>query len=206
MTELQNVILTLYHLQAQIHAITQTLNSIFENTEYLNKIKFEGYVVDRVTFRDSLNATISNYTIILYCSFLEEYNKYFSPKHLGKEYEERLIKVRKKNTPVIKRTNQWKDLYEFRNQMVAHNFRIKNKSFFSEEFKELEYQIPNTNSEKNLMDGIIYLLCLNIRLEFPEVIETLNPDYKMIFKLKIKSSIIDHEKELTELYEKCYNI
>lgn len=203
MIELQNVILTLFHLQAQIHTITQTLNKVFENTEELNKIEFDGYVQHRVNFSDSLNATISNYTIILYCNFLEEYNKFFTVDKIDKKYTDRILNIKKKNKPALKRINKWKDLFDFRNQMVAHNFRIKNQSFFSDDFTKVEYEIPNTNSEKNLIDGIIYLICVNIRTVFPDIIETLNSNYKMIYKLKIKNQTVDAEKVLIELYDKC---
>ena len=86
--------------------------------------------------------------------------------------------------------------------MVAHNFRIYDTSFFSDDLEKLEYHIPNTNSEKNLMDGIIYLMCWNISSDFPDIISGIDPEYTMLDKLKIKCSQVDNEKELTDLFEK----
>ena len=65
----------------------------------------------------------------------------------------------------------------------------------------LEFKIPNRVSEKNLFVGIIYFICLNLKDEFPEIFETINPNEKMLNKIKFLSSEIDNEKELTELME-----
>lgn len=184
MIELKNIILTLINLQSQIHAVTKSLNKVIDNRKHLDIIKFEDYLADRVTLSGALNGILSNYTILQYCSFLEEYNKYFIPSLFETEYKERIIRVRKRNKPGLKRINLWKDIFDFRNQMVAHNFRVDKESFFSENLPELKYNIPNSTSEKNLMDGIIYLICWNIKLEFPELIESMDPDGLMLDKLK----------------------
>lgn len=206
MIELKNIFLTLFNLQAQVHAVTKSLNQVIDHRKYLDEIKYEGYLENRATFSGALNGILSNYTILQYCSFLEEYNNYFIPSRFENHYKERVLIVRKRNKPGLKRISEWKDLFGFRNQMVAHNFRIDKNSFFSEKLKELKYSIPNSNSEKNLMDGILYLICWNIKLEFPEIINELNPNGLMLDKLNIPTSIVDNEKELEELFNKMIPI
>lgn len=202
MTKIKNVINTLLHLQTQINFQVEILNKVFDNDEILNQIKSEENNINRTTFRDSLNAIISNSTIIPFCSFLDEYNRFFTPSYVEPEFAERVKKVKIKNKEGVKRINQWNGLTSFRNHLVAHSFRIKGTSFFSEKIEILEYKIPNTNSEKNLFNGIIYIMCSNIRQEFPDVINQIDPNFIMLDKLKIKGQKIDSDKELYELFLK----
>ena len=115
MMELRNVILTLLNLQSQIHAVTKSLNKVFENHKHIDELKYEGYLENRVTLSGSLNGILSNYTIILYCSFLDEYNQKFVVSNFDESYKDRIISCRKKNKPGLKRINQWPDLFDFRN-------------------------------------------------------------------------------------------
>lgn len=199
MKKIQNVIQTLFQLETQIKFEIDTMNKVFENGDILNEIKLDGFFANQVSFRDSLNTIISNYTIIPFCSFLEEYNKFFTPSYAEQEFSERIKYVKKQNKPGIKRINEWKDLIEYRNVLVAHNFRKKNESVFSTDFKNYSYKIPNTNSEKNLFYGIIHLICLNIRDEFLDVVLTINPKYIMTNQLNIIGEKVDSNKELNEL-------
>ncbi len=135
----------------------------------------------------------------MFCSFMDEYEQHFNPHHLNKVDRSRILSVKSKNTPGIKRIKKWIDMKNFRNYIAAHNFRIKGKSFFSDEIDLLQFKIPNKVSEKNLFVGIIYFICLNIKEEFPEIFATINPNEKMLNKIKFLSSEIDNEKELTIL-------
>lgn len=201
MQKIEFVIKTLFNLQAQINLSVETLNEIYNHSEIFKGIYLENFSQEKMGLEPSVHTLISNYSIIQFCSFLDEYNNYFKPNYCEKEFEERIIKVRKKNSIGLKRIKKWKDINAFRNHLVAHNLRINNKSFFSEEFEKLEYKIPNKISEKNLFSGIIYLICLNIRNEFMDVILTFNPFESMLDKLKIISEDVDNEKELEELAE-----
>ncbi|MCB0744296.1 MAG: hypothetical protein KDC67_10360, partial [Ignavibacteriae bacterium] len=86
MNKLRNVIQTLFHLETQIKFQIETLNKVFENDKILNQIKHDGFFKNKISFRDSLNSIISNYTIISFCSFLEEYTKFFTPSYVEAEF------------------------------------------------------------------------------------------------------------------------
>ncbi len=195
-----NTIKTLLQLQNQMKVLIDTMNRIEENESLLNTIKLN-IPFKKFSFKNTVNAYLSNYSIIIFCSFLEEYNQNFIPAKFDDYYKDRIINVKKKNKPGVKRINEWNGLINFRNQLVAHSFDIKGKSFFSSEIEHLEFKIPNTISEKNLFYGIVYLMCVNISEEFYEIILEIQkkPNEIMLDKMKIVSENIDSEKELNKL-------
>lgn len=203
MEDLKNVIKTLLHLQGQISLTIETLNEIGNNYKVLREMKLENHF-SKITLESATHTLISNHAIILFCSFLDEYEKNFTPHFLKDIDARRIINVRQKNEPGLKRIRKWKDLRNFRNFLAAHNFRIKGKSFFSDEFDKFEFIIPNKVSEKNLFSGIIYLICINIRTEFPEIYNSLNVEEVMLDKIKFICEEIDNEKELSELISKMH--
>lgn len=90
------------------------------------------------------------------------------------------------------------DLKNFRNQLAAHNFQIKNKSFFKNENNKIfEYNIPDTLNEKKVIIKIMEKICLNITREFPEILTSSNAiTYKMAENITIKHNDIDLANEL----------
>lgn len=199
---LLNVLKTLFHLQSQINLNIESLNEIEKHKKTLEKIKIENYFDNSMNLKISASGILANYSIILFCSFLEEYHNFFSLGHLKEVNKNKIIALKNKNKSGIKRINKWNGLVDFRNQLIAHNFRIKNESFFSQEKRIFEYKIPNTLSEKNLFSGIIYLICLNIRDAFPEIISKIDFKEKMVDKLNLIGENVDNEAELKILFEK----
>ncbi|MEX0995903.1 MAG: hypothetical protein WDZ45_02500 [Flavobacteriaceae bacterium] len=199
--EIKNVIKSLLHLQAQINLIITTLNSTFDSEKILKQIDFETYP-NKISYQTSVNTLLSNYSIIMFTSFLEEYNKKFTSSFVGNMYDERITRLKQKNKPGIRRINKWKDIFKFRNHLVAHGLRINNRSLFSYSDKELNFKIPDTNSEKNLFNGIIYLICLNIRDEFIDVVKEIDPQVSPFDKFFIISEVVDCERELMDIFDK----
>ncbi len=79
------------------------------------------------------------------------------------------------------------------------NVRVNKKSLFAFRGKELKFKISDTNSEKNLFSGIIYLICLNIRDEFINVVTEIDPQESPLDKFLIISEVVDCERELIDL-------
>jgi hypothetical protein len=177
----------------------ETLNEIGENYVELRKMKLNNFFDPRYDLEIATHTLISNHCIIMFCSFLDEYEKHFTPHFLNDVDSERILRVRNKNEPGLKRIKKWKDLKNFRNILAAHNFRVKGKSFFSEDIEKLKFVIPNKVSEKNLFLGISYLICMNIKAEFPEIFSSLKIGDTMIHKIEFISEEIDNESELEEL-------
>ncbi|MFS4467532.1 hypothetical protein [Maribacter sp. 2210JD10-5] len=166
----------------------------------MQKIELKNFFDKSMNLEISSHALLSNYSIIMFSSFIEEYDKYFNPGHLSAVDSRRILNVKEKNLPGLKRIRKWKDISRFRNHMVAHSFRFKNKSFFSDEIEELNFKIPNKISEKNLFAGIVHLICMNIRDEFLEYVINFDNNQVMLDKMKLMGEDIDNEKELIELY------
>ncbi|MDW5288510.1 hypothetical protein [Formosa sp. PL04] len=192
--KLRNTLKTMFHLQTQIHLTIESLNEIERNQKILENIKLDNFFDKSFNLKRSAGAILANYSIILFCSFLDEYHNFFNVYELPEVDKEIILKVKKKNKAGIKRINKWSGLLAFRNQLLVHNFRIKNESFFSKE--NIEYKIPNTLSEKNLLSGIIYIICLNIGEAFPMVISSLNSRDRMVDNLNLIGEEIDNEMEL----------
>lgn len=194
---------TLVLLATRIKLSVITFEKILENTDYLNKIKYSEGFYEKVGFQKSLRGLIAEHMIIQFCSFLDEYKK-FNPKNIGQEYTEKIKIVRKKNKYGIRRIDQWKNLYDYRNQIAAHNFDIKNKSILSN--KEIkEYSIPSTFYEISIFYKICEKICHNIFIVFPEFVVKVDLDIKLGDKVRYKRNLnFDFEEEL-EMIEKNMN-
>jgi len=199
MNDLKNVLKTLFHLQSQISLLVETLNEIGNNYQILQNMPLDNFFNKNMNLENSTHTLISNYSIIMFCSFMDEYEEHFNTNYLKNIDPERILRVRKKNSYGVNRIKIWKDMKTFRNQLVAHNFKVKGKSFFSDEIERLTFRIPNTISEKNLFSGIIYYICINLKNEFIEVSNSLLSTELMLDKIEFTKQEIDNEKELTEI-------
>lgn len=199
--DVSHVIKTLLKLRAQIILCVETLNEILEHNEDL-KQRLENFPNYEVNLGQSCFTIVSNHSIILMCSFLDEYEGYFNTHYLKNTDSSRILKIRNKNKPGLDRIKKWKDLKSFRNYFAVHNFRIKGKSFFSEDVGNITMKIPYTLSELTLFAGILNMICLNILDEFSEIAQTIDIEENMLNKLLIPEEHIDAGKELTELKNK----
>lgn len=203
MNDLNHVIKTLLNLQSQINLIVETLNEIGNNHGILSQIPLNNFFNQGMNLENSTHTLLSNYSIVMFCSFIDEYEKNFNISFLKSVDPERIKRVKIKNNAGLKRIKKWKDLHNFRSFIVAHNFRKSNgKSFFSDEFENFTFKIPNTISEKRLFLDITFLICQNLKVEFPEIFNSLDSNELMLNKMKIIGEKIDHENEIMELIEK----
>lgn len=93
-----------------------TLQALLD--EYLICLTKEKKKPDSVLF-----SIISSQIIITACSYLDEWELF--GKLIKEEQGSRIITLRKITKPVIDRINEWKDMRQFRNNIIAHNHRIK---------------------------------------------------------------------------------
>jgi len=195
MTHLESNLYSLAFLATHIKLSVYTLQEIIDNKELLDNIEFPDKYLQTIKFPNSLRAITSNFSIIQFCSFLDEY-KNFNQSYIGIEYSERIKKVRAKNKYGIQRINKWKNLYDFRNQIAAHNFDIKKESILRKK-EIIEYNIPDTLDEKLVFYKIIEKICNNIFSEFDEVRDNFDFTFKLNSKIEItKNSNFDLKNEL----------
>ena len=85
--------------------------------------------------------TLYNTILMHTCSYQDEYNKNFL-SNAEPEFQSRIKAVKKIAKPAFKKLNEWSDLRSYRNQMIAHNFRIDGNDF---SFTKLgQYVAPRT--------------------------------------------------------------
>jgi hypothetical protein len=197
--EITHVIKTLLKLRAQIILCVETLNEIIDHNVELEHIKLDDFLNYDVNLGQSCYTLVSNHFIILSCSFLDEYESYFNIHNLKDIDSQRILRVRIKNKPGLDRIKKWKDFKNFRNYFAVHNFRIKGKSFFSDDIGRFTIKIPNTPSEKKLFAGIVNLICLNILNEFDEVAQLVDIEENMLDKITFIEEHIDATQEFHDL-------
>lgn len=157
---------------------------------------------------------LSHYIILETQSFLEEYNKYFTPKCVEIEYSERILEARKLCKPLMRQISKWKGLKEFRDNIVAHPWR--NNSSVVVPLNAM-FDIPRTWNEfqflKDLVHYIHEILCGEFTLEMNEALlyaNSLGENVPPKFTLdQINQEIQLLHKELTEksdLQNRDYNI
>jgi hypothetical protein len=134
------------------------------------------------------NSYLSEYIIILICSFLDEYNDNFIPSK-SILLHNRILNYRKQVKPIITRIAKWSDLKKYRNNILAHNLRLKdNTSIFSDTLEKIDYNVPNTLEEIRLLIELSTLITKNISVEFPELLENLDFNEKIIDKANVPIS------------------
>lgn len=178
-----------------------SIEQCYLNPLLLDKIKFKEEFFNQITYSSTIRALLSNYSLIQFCSFLEEYKRFNVNISEDEKIIQRIVNVRSKNKYGTKRIAKWKDLENMRNHLLAHNFQVKKKSFFdNDENIIFEYNIPDTLEEKLIFIKIIEKICLNILNEFPEILKVSNIEtYRMSENLKISKNLINLEKELNEI-------
>jgi hypothetical protein len=115
--------------------------------------------------------TIYNTILMDACSYLDEYNKNFL-HNAENEFHDRIKAVKKIARPAFKKVSEWTDLRSYRNQMVAHNFRIDGNDF---SFKKLgQYKAPRTYLDIVMLRKHLMMIHGIIAAEFQEELRSIN--------------------------------
>lgn len=137
-------------------------------------------------------------------SFLEEFNKGFYQK-TEVTYKTRISDVRSITSPILKRINKWKDLREFRNQIVAHPWRGKEGTLV---IPDQQYNVPRNWFEAGLLAILMNYVWELIRAEFqkevPEMLEYMESKIPPPKAARDYSGINTEQKEIfEEVYQVC---
>ena len=115
--------------------------------------------------------TLYNTILMNTCSYLDEYNKKFLV-NAELDFHERIKTIRKIAKPALKRLDEWEDLRSYRNQMVAHNFRIDGNDF---SFKKLgKYKAPRTYLDIVILRKHLMMVHGIISAEFGNELQNVN--------------------------------
>lgn len=189
----------LSYLGSQIFFFIEVNNTYNENEETLNKIKFRGHY-SNLPFAKAISGNHLNYLLIIANSYIDEYNENFtSSKH--PEFLARINKLKKITKPILKRINKWTHFKDYRNHILAHNFRIKGQSIFAKNFQKFHFKVPHTNSEIVLLAELIRIINITVAHEFPELLDDKYYTETILDKISFDYNEVDIQNELNQLSE-----
>jgi len=108
-------------------------------------------------------------------SYLAEYEQVFGIK-TENEFNKRVIDVKTINKPLTNKIKEWKDLGNFRNQLLAHNLRQGKNGEFIFGLEKLDYNAPRTISDLFLLSNLIQFITQTFHLEFSPELSTATSD------------------------------
>ena len=128
---------------------------------------------------------MTNYIVMESVSFLDEFDQNFYHR-CEEEYKSKVLLIRKTTAPIFKRIKQWKDLKDFRNNIIAHPWRDKNKRFVVPDINK--YKVPRNWFQHIVLVNLIGYIYNIIR-------EVFKKEFPLMFKYM--ESLVPKEKEKT---------
>ncbi len=157
-------VFTLLTLASQI---SQSYDSIFDNEDTINS---DFAISKNYSYHKLINNTIYDalvsQIILKSVAFIDEWNGYFGIKTEKKDFE-KIMQVKKLAKPAYACLLEWKELYDYRNQALAHNHRDKNKRNIYLTGKKFN-KAPQSEGEILLLSFCIYKIAEIISKFFQE--------------------------------------
>jgi hypothetical protein len=209
MSKLTEVIKTLIDVAVAIDMKIELIDILDKNEDLIKKFKIK----PKYRLNDTKNLysiQLKEYCIIKICSFLDEYNSFFTISYIEKVYEHKINEVKQVLKPFVKEIKRNYNLKEYRNQILAHNLRDKSKSLLMGDISTV-YKFPKYNEEFKSINKIINLMIEVIINQFKYDLPNDYWDDKVINSKKIvldrSTKVFDIEKleETVELFLKNLN-
>lgn len=192
---------TLTQLITQIRFLAAICDTANDDSLGLNKIKVQNFFIPLPLGR-SINDVTINYGLIIACSILDEYNKEVTVGKLPTDLKERLGRLKQMTKPIIHKLKRWPDLQKYRNNILAHNLKIKDGvSFFSDQFSLHTYRVPNTYLEFKLLVELLSILVRCVGDQFPEILSQIDMTERMDERLKLPNQPINFQEEIKEVID-----
>lgn len=191
----------------------QFIESVYHLSFYGNILKEIDY-----TRRESFISGFSEYQIktttfpiqwhimIIALSIIDELNKFlFSHKTTDLSLKNRIKAFRKIIAPAIEEINKWKDMREFRNNILAHNGRNYNKESVILSSKFNNYNIPVYHNDFFILFKLLQLITEKAEEIFEEEMQEAD---KIMDSLIIAQNIDNNSKkrDFTEAINTINNI
>jgi hypothetical protein len=126
---------------------------------------------------DTIHEALIFQILLRTCSFLDEWNKVFGVL-TEPEDKDRIIAIKRVAKPAYKCISEWKNLRDFRNEVIAHNHRNKGGKNIYLEY--LPYNSPQSNGE-------VYLLVFCLKKMIDVVHYSFEDMVKLSFVTKLKN-------------------
>ncbi len=143
---------------------------------------------------------MGNQIIILVCSFLDEWNQHLISNKIP-EYSKDINDLKNILKPVFSRINKRSGLKEYRNTILAHNFRNKGFPILNEDVISLN--IPITHEEFLGITQLLNIVVVEVMDKFSNIISyddfaSLTSNFPEI-TVKQNGSKVDIEEILSEV-------
>jgi len=132
---------------------------IFIGNSIVNHFKSFSRIIGKVDDRDEtiLYAAMFSSVLLQTTSFMEEYNKFVDSDE--EELKQVIIALKKTVKPAVRSINRWSGLGDFRNHVLAHNFRVKktgHNSVFIIGFES--YKIPQSSADLHVLMSSVEMI------------------------------------------------
>lgn len=143
--------------------------------------------------------------ILKACGFLDEWDTFLGIKTNKEDYD-KLMRIKKNVAPARKEIMKWKDLKNFRNEIVAHNLRNSKKDFSMDDIDS--YNCPRSINELYylvmFLKRMVDVLKINFHQEIQNIVVKANFAVEKS-KTNNKRIFRDLEKALSEVDEIIHN-
>lgn len=137
--------------------------------------------------------TIYNTVLLNICSFLEEYDNHFLA-FAENEFKERILRVKKIAKPAYNKVKEWRELKQYRNNIIAHTLRIDKKDFSLSKLGD--YDSPRTYLDLVIIRKYFMMIYTIILMEFEEELSSIN---NFVRNFNQKNPPRKHENAAAEL-------
>jgi hypothetical protein len=193
---IESSIRILFQLATRIKWISEIDLVAYMNFDSLNKYQCIDSFYN-LPFPISVSAICQDYLVVQSCSYLDEYDNYFTIKNFPNE-KERILKLKRIVKPAYKKIKSWKDLKKMRNNIIAHNHRVNGESIY-DSVEKVTYIVPSSNEEYTLLADLIFIITQNIEPVFPDIVKSMNFSSTLRDFLVIKSEKINTYEELKRI-------
>lgn len=158
-------------LVESIQIMTRFAREMGYRNQLLVDFEFPTKDSDKIIDKDlTLINSLFYMTVIDSVSFLDEYQQVYGVK-TEKKYKDRIIITKAINKPFISKICEWKDLREFRNNLLAHNLRKGKNGDYVFSIENLDYNAPRNLNDLFLLTNLIQLSTGTIYSEFENEIK-----------------------------------
>lgn len=190
---------TLGHITTQMDMMKNVAMKTYRYGEEMDSfIQMEGWNASR-KYSELLQTINLNYLVVFANSYLDEFNRYFNPTCYP-EYADNILAFRRVIAPALRRIKKWKHLKEYRNELLVHNYRVKDKSVFATDHQPQVYNAPSKDQEILLLVDLIILINMQLLPFFTdETNRLITSREKLTDRYKTKSDPVDYRKDIAEI-------
>lgn len=201
-------------LYESLYIFLRYINDIGYLMEFMIDFGYREKKQNEWTFKDQAHyVSLYNTIIMNVCSFLDEYNKHFLFR-AEPEFHDRISQVKKIAKPAFKKINDWKDIRDYRNHMIAHNFRIDGDKFSLNTLGQ--YNAPRTYRDLAVLRKHLNMVYTVIEAEFKNEINHI-PSFVNEFEVKEQkinydtieidlANLVNEINQLCETHNKAYRL